>query len=164
MIAAVGGDTMSVEAIMTPSSRLALACTVLAAIGGAAFAQPPQGGVILTATLSGVAEVPGPGDPDGSGTFTATVIPGKKQICYDIIVAGIETPTAAHIHKGSPDEAGPVFVTLTTPPLGKSSSCVDITSQQATAILGKPSDYYVNVHTAPPFAAGAIRGPLTRAS
>lgn len=144
-------------------SKFALAWMTLAAIGGAAFAQPKNGATV-TATLSGVAEVPGPGDPDGSGTFTAIIVPGKKQICYEITVAGIETPTAAHIHKGSPNEAGPVFVTLTTPPLGKSSSCVDVTSQQAAAILSKPADYYVNVHTAPPFAAGAIRGPLTRAS
>ena len=144
-------------------SKFALTCMTLAAIGGAAFAQPKSGATV-TATLSGVAEVPGPGDPDGGGTFTAIIVPGKKQICYEITVAGIDTPTAAHIHKGSPNEAGPVFVTLTTPPLGKSSSCVDVTSQQAAAILSKPADYYVNVHTAPPFAAGAIRGQLARAS
>lgn len=149
---------------MAPSIKFASSLAALALVAAPASAQPTRaGGATLTATLTGAAEVPGPGDPDGTGSFRAKIVPGAKEICYDITVAGIDTPTAAHIHKGSTTEAGPVFVALTTPPLGSSSSCVAVTSQQAAAILSKPAQYYVNVHTAPPYAAGAIRGQLSRA-
>ena len=142
--------------------RIKLALLLVPGTLAAATASAQPGGVTLTATLTGAAEVPGPGDTDGSGSFTTTINPGAKQICYTITVAGIDTPTAAHIHKGSTTEAGPVFVPLVTPPIGTSNACVNVTSRQAAAILSKPSDYYVNVHTAPPFAAGAIRGQLSR--
>ena len=55
-----------------------------------------DGGTVLTATLTGAAERPGPGDADGSGSISITVNPGQKKICYELTVAGIDTPTAAH--------------------------------------------------------------------
>jgi hypothetical protein len=36
-----------------------------------------QGGRLLTTTLTGAEEVPGPGDPDGTGFAAVTVNPGK---------------------------------------------------------------------------------------
>ena len=67
----------------------------------------------FTTILTGWAEVPGPGDPDGRGQ--ATILPNTDQgeVCYAITVANIALPvTAAHIHAGSPFEAGSVAVTL----------------------------------------------------
>ena len=121
-----------------------------------------DGGTVLTAALTGAAERPGPGDPDGSGTITITVNPGQKRICYQLTVAGIDAPTAAHIHIAPPTSAGPVVVPFPAPPLGASSGCIDVTSRQAAQLIAKPSAYYFNVHNAT-FPAGAIRGQLAKA-
>lgn len=120
-----------------------------------------QGGRPLTATLSGAAEVPGPGDPDGAGTFKAKLNPGQNQICYELAVSNIATPTAAHIHVGAPDKAGPVVVTLKTPVDGASKECVTLDRDKVKAIIQKPADYYVNVHNAE-FSDGAVRGQLSK--
>lgn len=121
-----------------------------------------QGGTILTANLTGAAERPGPGDPDGSGMIEITVNPGQKRICYELTVADIMTPTAAHIHIAPPTAAGPVAIGFPAPPLGQSSGCVDVTSKQAAQLIAKPGDYYFNVHNAE-FPPGAIRGQLAKA-
>lgn len=120
------------------------------------------GGTKLTATLTGAAERPGPGDTDGTGSITLTINPGQKRICYDLTIAGIDTPTAAHIHIAPVTSAGPVVVPFPAPPLGTSSGCIDVTSQQAAQLIAKPSDYYFNVHNAA-FPPGAIRGQLSKA-
>src|SRR5687768_7236531 len=72
-----------------------------------------EGGKKVSTTLTGAAEVPGPGDPDGSGTFSATINPGQGRLCYELSATGIGTPTAAHIHTGTAAQAGPVLVGLT---------------------------------------------------
>jgi CHRD domain len=51
------------------------------------------------ATLTGDAEVPGPGDPKGRGTIQVTFNPDKGEVCYELSVANIDEATAAHIHK-----------------------------------------------------------------
>ena len=132
-----------------------LAATALLATG--AIAQ--TGGRPLTATLTGEAEVPGPGDPDGIGSARVTVNPGTRQLCYTITVRNIDPATMAHIHEGSEDEAGPVRVGLTPPTGGTSSGCASVSRELALEILRDPADYYVNVHNAA-FPGGAVRGQL----
>lgn len=119
-----------------------------------------EGGWQFTTTLEGEVEVP-VGDLDGTGTFTAVVNPGQKRICYDITVALIDTPTAAHIHIGAAGVAGPPIIPFATPPLGTSAACANATSRQLAQIIAKPELYYVNVHNAT-YPAGAIRGQLSR--
>ena len=128
-----------------------------AALGGVAQA----GGRPLTALLSGAAEVPGPGDPDGTGTARITVNPGLGQICFSLTVTNIAPATAAHIHEAPAGEAGPVVVGLTPPTGGSASGCVVVDRAQALAILQNPSAYYVNVHNAP-YPGGAVRGQLSK--
>src|SRR5918995_5560728 len=99
---------------------LALAALVALALTGAASAAKlnvaDHGGSPLSTTLTGAAEVPGPGDPDSSGTATITVNPGQEEVCWEINAAGVELPaTAAHIHVGAAGVAGPVVVTLSAP-------------------------------------------------
>lgn len=144
--------------------RIAIALLAGAAfIATAASAEHVRsGGRVLTATLIGAAERPGPGDTDGSGSITITVNPGQKRICYELTVAGIDTPTAAHIHIAPPTAPGPVVIGFPTPPLGASSGCIDVTSRQAAQLIAKPSAYYFNVHNAA-FPGGAIRGQLATA-
>ena len=122
-----------------------------------------SGGKILTATLTGAAERPGPGDTDGSGSITITINPGQKRICYDLTVAGIDAPSAAHIHIAPVTSPGPVVVPFPAPPLGASTGCVNVTSRLAAQLIAKPSAYYFNVHNSA-FTAGAIRGQLAKAA
>ena len=130
-----------------------------ALIAGAATAA--DGGRKLQTNLTGAAEIPGPGDPDGTGTAQITVNPGQKQVCYKLRVSNIAPATAAHIHEAAPTAAGPVVVTLGAPTSGTSSGCVTVTRALALEILKDPSDYYVNVHNAA-FPAGAARGQLAK--
>ncbi|MEO7711859.1 MAG: CHRD domain-containing protein [Gemmatimonadaceae bacterium] len=118
-----------------------------------------QGGRLLTATLTGASEVPGPGDPDGTGTARVTVNAGQGLVCYELRVANIAPATAAHIHEAPAGTAGPVRVTLKAPSTGMSSGCVTVSREFAKELAADPSDYYVNVHNAQ-FPAGAVRGQL----
>ena len=147
---------------------LALAALVTLALAGAASAAKldvaDHGGRPLSTTLTGSAEVPGPGDPDGSGMADITVNPGQEEVCWEIVAMGIELPaTAAHIHVGAPGTAPPnnVVVTLSAPDAsGFSSGCTTVERELALDILENPEDYYVNVHN-DPFPSGAIRGQLS---
>jgi len=148
---------------MTTGKLFALSLVGSAAvIGSAALAEPvAQGGRKLQTTLTGPAEVPGPGDPDGAGTAKIVVNHGQARVCYDLVVSNIVAATAAHIHRGAPDVAGPVVVPLGAPSDGDSSGCVDIDKALAKEILKYPARFYVNVHNAD-FPAGAIRGQLAK--
>jgi hypothetical protein len=140
--------------------RLAVVVASLAAVLMTGLLAPAQAaGRPLTAVLTGAAEVPGPGDPDGSGTATITVNPGQREICFTLQVDDIAPATAAHIHVGTVTEAGDVVVTLAPPSEGTSTGCVTLSRDLALAIIRDPSDYYVNVHNTA-FPAGAVRGQL----
>jgi hypothetical protein len=120
-----------------------------------------HGGRPFSTTLTGAAEVPGPGDADGTGRFKATFNPGQDQVCYELRVSNIGTATAAHIHTGAAGVAGPVLVTLRTPTTGSVKDCVSVPREQVQAIIKTPGDYYVNVHNAE-FPNGAVRGQLSK--
>lgn len=131
----------------------------LAFAGGTAMAAD-VGGRPYYAEMTGAAEVPGPGDPDGSGSARITVNPGKAEVCWELKVAGIATATMAHIHQGGLTEAGGVVLALSPPAEGASSGCATVDRDLATAIFENPDAYYVNVHNAD-FPAGALRGQLS---
>jgi aldose sugar dehydrogenase len=118
----------------------------------------------FSAELTGAAEVPGPGDPDGSGTATITLDPSQGEVCFELTVSNIELPaTAAHIHEAPVGEAGDVVVPLTPAPdaSGSSSGCISNVDRALTQnIIQNPEQYYVNVHNAE-FSDGAVRGQLT---
>jgi hypothetical protein len=144
------------------AALLLAALVALALVGPASAAKlggAEQGGRQLATTLTGGEEVPGPGDPDGSGFATVTVNPGQGVLCYELSVSGIAPATAAHIHEAPPGDAGPAVVPLQPPTSGFSSGCVEVGRALAKDILKNPSDYYVNVHNAD-YPAGALRGQL----
>lgn len=122
---------------------------------------PNRGGRPLSTTLTGAAERPGPGDPDGTGTALIRVTPGLGRVCFTLNVANITLPAAAaHIHIAPPTDPGPVVVTLVPPDAsGSSQGCVSTTRALVKAILKNPAGYYVNVHTSD-FPNGAVRGQL----
>ena len=117
--------------------------------------------VYRAATLSGTAEVPGPGDPDGNGFADLAISVADGEICGAIGVGNIATATAAHIHQAAPDAAGPVVVTLWTPDEnGFGEGCVGgIDAGILEALIATPRDFYVNVHNAE-YPDGAVRGQL----
>ncbi|MGH6705791.1 MAG: CHRD domain-containing protein [Sphingomicrobium sp.] len=143
---------------------LGVTAASLLTMAAALSAEPAaDGGKKVSTTLTGAAEVPGPGDADGSGTFSATINPGQGRLCYELTATGIAAPTAAHIHTGTSSQAGPVLIGLTTPTgttTFTSSGCITTLSRaDLDAIRKSPQAFYVNVHNTP-FPGGAIRGQL----
>ena len=114
----------------------------------------------FTTTLTGAAEIPGPGDHDGSGTAKIWLNRGQGEVCFELTVSGVDPIAAAHIHAAPAGIAGPVVVPLNPPPTsGSSSGCVSANRDLINAIIQSPEQYYVNVHNAA-FPAGALRGQL----
>ena len=136
--------------------RLVLCSAFAAAAFGATAYAADVGGRPLYAVLTGEAEIPGPGDADGGGTARVTINPGKDQVCWDLTLSTIATPTVAHIHVGDATTAGPPVVTLD--PIA--SGCASPGDELTSAILANPAGYYVNIHNAD-FPDGAIRGQLS---
>lgn len=145
--------------VLVHKRLLVAACLTLAGAGLTALPAAADQ-VQLTATMNGANEVPGPGDPHGTGTAIITVDTDHSTVCYQLSVSGLSsTPTAAHIHHGAAGEAGPVLVPLTPPTNGTSSGCVSVDPGLASGIANYPDGYYANVHTTD-FPDGAIRGQL----
>ena len=126
----------------------------------AVHAQPMKAtGVQLMASLSGAAEVPGPGDSDGAGMFMARLNVGQGQLCYTLTSSNLGTLTMAHIHSGKAGVAGPPVVTLMAN--APTETCMMVDKDTAQKIVAMAADFYVNIHTAD-FRAGAIRGQLMK--
>ncbi len=143
-------------------SRRSLAALILAMLAALVLALPANAAqplATLEANLTGAQEVPGPGDPDGTGHAVINVY--RASVCYGLEATNIEPATAAHIHLGFRDEAGPVVVALNPPTDGSSGGCVDIPRALSRGLREHPTRYYVNVHNEE-FPAGAIRGQLHR--
>jgi len=113
------------------------------------------------ATLTGAAEVPGPGDPDGGGTAQVTLNPDKNEVCYELSVTKIDDATAAHIHEGAMGKDGPVKVGLDTPKGGATKGCKSADAAVVKDMMANPANYYVNVHSKD-FPKGAVRGQLAK--
>ena len=144
---------------------VALAALLIVPVLGMTTASPvgALGGRPLSTDLTGAAEAPGPGDPDGSGTAFLTLNSGQEQLCFQLTVANINLPaTGAHMHAAPAGVPGPVVVPLTPPDAsGSSSGCVTVDAELLKAIQKDPAAYYVNVHNAD-FPAGAVRGQLSK--
>ena len=136
---------------------LAISATALLA---ACQTGPAERRAELAVTMTGVQEVPGPGDSDGSGTAVVRVDPRQAQVCWDVYARQIDRPIAAHIHRGAEGVAGPPVVTLTTPGEdGRSQGCINVDPTLARELSMQAHAFYMNVHTSA-FPGGAIRGQL----
>jgi hypothetical protein len=119
----------------------------------------------LLAVMNGAKEVDpdgekGTGDPNGRGSFSATI--DGRELCYGIQVKNIGDPAAAHIHRGGRNVAGPIVQELEQPDAGdpgSSAECVRLSGDLARALKRNPRRYYVNVHNAE-YPNGAVRGQL----
>ena len=143
------------------SATLVLTAGALA-VTGAVFAGAPASAAPsvrhIVAPLSGLQEVPGPGDADGKGKGTLDVNATTGEICYVLEVRGIAPATAAHIHEAARGKAAGVVQMLGAPTSGRSSGCVT-NLRLAADLVESPADYYLNVHNVD-FPGGALRGQL----
>ena len=137
---------------------LLVAGTMLLVAGCAS--QPQNQRATLLVSMTGIQEVPGPGDADGNGTVEIRANPASGEICWNLYARAIEPATAAHIHRGPAGTAGPVVLALTTPDsAGRSQGCATVAPALAREIAYQAHEFYVNVHDAA-HPAGAIRGQL----
>ena len=158
---------------MVPTTKMALAFLASAAVAAVALAQPvAEGGRKFgPIVLTGAAEVPGPGDPDGSGNAVAFVNVGQDRVCWKLEVSNVSPITAAHIHEGGPTVAGPIRISFFH--FGEPVDLEDCVSTTDSAtfpfdrarlrdIIQNPQNYYVNVHSSGTLMAGAIRGQMSK--
>ncbi|NNC72545.1 MAG: CHRD domain-containing protein [Sphingomonadaceae bacterium] len=130
--------------------------------GAQALADNHTPGEAYMADLDGAAEVPGPGDHDGTGTGSLDWNGDESKFCYALAVEAIAPATAAHLHRGGAGEAGPPVLTLDAPGSdGGSDGCVEASSALRAEIRANPAGFYFNVHNEE-HPAGAIRGQLER--
>ena len=132
-----------------------LAATVAALLGSSVPAKADLIG--FSTSLTGEAEAPGPGDPDGTGLAAVMFDDVASTVDWDISVANIGPVILDHIHVGPAGTAGPIVIDFSGNLIG---SGLAVDAGLLADILAAPANYYVNVHTAE-FPAGAIRGQLS---
>ena len=117
----------------------------------------------LNANLTGAAEVPPPGDPDGTGRATVNIDVSKRELCYEVAVQKVERPTAMHIHEGETGKAGDIVVPLATPSGSDTTTtgCASVDAALIGRMVATPGRFYVNVHSQA-HPQGAIRGQLSQ--
>ncbi len=145
--------------ILTTAIALTALAPALAACATTTATEPTHTGTPLVATLDAKAEVPGPGDANGSGEFSGWFDPAMGRVCYTLGVAGLADPTMAHIHRGAAQVAGPVVVPLANPAHNISDTCAPVAPALVSEIIANPAGFYVNVHTKE-HPSGAIRAQL----
>jgi CHRD domain len=120
------------------------------------------------AVLSGASEVPGPGDPDGSGSSVVATDTSTNRACVWTSVTAVDLPAiAADIRVGTSGIDGPVVVGISGPATAIAVSCgtpggSGITGVAASFIRGiatTPAAFHVNIRTNV-FPNGAVRGNL----
>ncbi len=122
-----------------------------------------EGATRLKATLSGAAEVPGPGDPDATGTATVNLDVTAGEACYEVTVQKIDRPTSMHIHEGESGKSGDIVVPLSTPTASDTTTtgCANVEASLMARVAANPGNFYVNVHTQA-YPQGAARGQLSQ--
>jgi hypothetical protein len=109
-------------------------------------------------------EVPGGGDR-GQGSGTLDLKPQEEKACYTITWKGLRGDvTALHLHIAARGDEGPhaidFFNNQHFPGQQSSASgCVPATRDKINAVINRPADYYLNVHSTE-YPKGALRGQL----
>ncbi len=118
----------------------------------------------LYAIMTGAAERPGPGDPDGIGRAVITINDASNQLCLALQFVNVTLPTTGlHIHVAPATAPGPVVVPFANPTTNQVYQCVTVENEELLDnIAANPQQYYINLHTLPDFGPGAIRGQLQR--
>lgn len=121
----------------------------------------------LTATLNGANERPDTVNTTAAGTMTMTVPVGSSTMSWVLNITGWPagvTPTAAHIHRGGPDQTAGFFVNFTptftvTGTTVNASGSIAVPDSLFTLVANNLA--YVNVHSSRK-PAGEIRGQVVQ--
>ncbi len=112
-------------------------------------------------------DVPGGGDPDGQGSATLDLNPQREEACFTIAWSRLRGEvTALHLHVAARGSEGPHWIDFFNDQRfpgaeNKKSGCVPTPRDKINAVISRPADYYLNVHTTA-FEKGAIRGQLNQ--
>ena len=101
--------------------------------------------------------VPGPGATGAGGAATLTLASGG-QACVSLTLNGITSLTAVHLHEAGSGSAGPMSLDLGISG-GLTFGCVAGDDGAARAVLDRPEDFYLQVHTST-HPDGALRGQV----
>ena len=136
----------------------------------------------FTASLSGANERPNPVTTPATGSATFTLSADENTLTWNVTVTGLNNATAAHIHVGGAQIAGPVILGLFAGPTANNPAITGSTTRatfpsalgiswDALISLMRSGDTYVNAHTdngvAPTntgpgdFPGGEIRGQIS---
>lgn len=137
--------------------KTALNAVALACIANMALVSPAgaAGAQTLVSTLDG-ASVPDGGDPNGEGSFQATVNTNSNTICYQLRTSNLSQRIKAHIHEGAAGEPGRPVIDIEL----DDDNCTTVSEALLTDMLDNPANYYVDVLTTQ-YRQGAIRGQLS---
>lgn len=129
------------------------------AIGGPQFA--PKRTTLVADSMTGAQVVPGPGDPDGSGTARLPNASDISEICWNINTELIEVPlTGALIHAASAGEVGVVALQLFSEVNDPDpSGCRTADSDLLRDLNQKSREFYLEISNFA-YPGGAIRGQL----
>jgi CHRD domain len=156
------GDEWSSGGWLVPAGRHSITVKVTRSpFGvGAAFVRADSP-VLTTVHMRGADERPGPGDPDATGVGTLLLRGDAGQVCYVMLLSGLDPVLAGHIHQAPAGVPGPIVVNLQLPPGPQSvvANCVPADRAVLRQIAFAPWKFYTNVHTTT-HPAGAIRGQL----
>jgi hypothetical protein len=121
-------------------------------------APTPNPNVTFLAALNGTSEVPANAS---TATGSATLVFNTTTKIFTVTVThNVAAPTNGHIHKGAIGVSGPPVFPFTSfaSPITYTSVALDA-AQEADL---NANLYYVNIHSAAPYAAGEIRGQLIK--
>ena len=163
----VSGASVTGCVVATPAQAQAISDSPASFYFNAHTAASPAGALrgqltstMFNATMAGASEVPGPGDPDGTGAAVVALDTSANRACVHFTVSAVDLPaTGAHIHSGATGVAGPIVVPLTAPGAPLAASCGQASAAVIGAIAANPGAHYANFHTSP-FPGGAVRGQL----
>ncbi len=176
-------NRQGMRVVLAAAAAGALAATTVAAQGDARRAN--DGPKKVRASLVGYSEVPLALSSPGRGSFRATIDRRNQEITYVLTYDGLPTAVSqAHIHFGSPSQAGGISAFLctnlgngpagtqacpTSGPIRGVLTAAEVVGPSAQGILAGEflelveaigaRTAYVNVHTSE-YASGEIRGQL----
>jgi hypothetical protein len=116
--------------------------------------------------MTGAKETAGTvGDPDGLATGTISLDDVSGVVSWNIVYSNLEsTLSGFHIHgPATTAQNAAVLIglgTATTGGPGTLINSLNATPATVAQVLANPSMYYVNIHTTPSFAGGAVRDQL----
>ena len=126
----------------------------------------PDPGIKLRAILKGKNEVPGPGDPTGTGNVSLELNAKKARVCFTLSVRDLAPITSGLIYEGAPDEEGEPILRLFKDAAGLDGDgsfeprCLrQLDKKLIRAIASEPDRYFVNIRNNE-YPDGAVRGPL----